>query len=842
MDREETSEGRPNVRVLTLDRIDTDRTDLVGGKAAGLAEAARAGERVPSGFCVTTEAHRSGEVPRDEVAAAYEALGCGRVAVRSSATAEDLPDASFAGQQETYLNVEGVDDLVAAVRRCWDSLGTDRAAAYRRDRGIDEASVRMAVVVQRMVDPRAAGVLFTANPVTGTRGETVLDAVPGLGTGVVDGTADPDHYVVRPDGNVEGPGDGGCLTAEEVGALRASGQRLQDHFGSPQDVEWAIDRDGTPWVLQSRAITTLFPLPPGRDDGPGVYLEAGHMQGMLRPFTPLGFASLTELTRDWFSSLSGGGASGLESWLVNVGGRLYLDLTALVRDPRTRAMVPEALGIYGPGAVRALQHLLDDPRFAPRQGRPLRAEAVLRGVRAAAPVLAKVAAGAALALWDPARTRERVFALGERARAGTSRTPEWVVTARDRVEYARHLQSPVMSERMLPMLGPLYAGLTAAKLPEHLLSGVAEPSEVAAVLGGMPHNVTTAMDLELWRVAERAGEHRELLTGTPPEELAERYLAGDLPDIGLTGFLAAYGHRSAAEIDMGVPRWAEDPAPVFSAIANYLQVSDPEQSPERRFAAAAERAVRMRDELVRRLAATSPLRARLTAFLLDRARELSGLREYPKFVWLYALAQVRRQMLMVGAELVGQGRIDRADDVVFLDFEEVHDLLDGADLRGLVAERRAEHRRELGRRRVPSLLLSDGTDLAVALPALPPGEGTEGELTGVAASPGTATGVARVVYDPAGATLAPGEILVAPTTDPGWTPLFMTAGGLVVETGSVVAHGPTVAREYGIPCVICVPGVTELIRDGQTITIDGSAGTIRVEEPEEPEEPGAGEG
>ncbi|GHC96101.1 hypothetical protein GCM10007079_48270 [Nocardiopsis terrae] len=825
------------MRVLTLDRIDPDLTGLVGGKAAGLAAAVRAGERVPPGFCVTTEAHRSGEVPRDEVAAAYEALGGGPVAVRSSATAEDLPDASFAGQQDTYLNVEGVDDLVGAVRRCWDSLRTDRAAAYRRDRGIDDRSVRMAVVVQRMVDPRAAGVLFTANPVTGTRGETVLDAVPGLGTAVVDGTAEPDRYLVRPDGSTDGPADG-CLRPEEVAALHALGRRLQGLFGAPQDVEWAVDRDGTPWVLQSRAVTTLFPLPPARADGPGVYLEGGHMQGMLRPFTPLGFAALIEVSRDWFAAFTAGEGPGPESWMVNVGGRLYLDLTGLVRDRRTRDSLPGALALYGPGAGRAVRGLLRDPRFAPRPGRPLRAGAVLRGVRAAAPLLAGFAADAALALWNPARTRERVFGLGERARLGAKRTPEWVVTARDRLEYARHLQDPVMSGQMIAMLGPLYAGLVAAKLPEHLLSGVAEPSEVAVVLGGMPYNVTTGMDLELWRLAEGAREHRELLTRTPPEELAERHLAGDLPDIGLTGFLDRYGHRSAAEIDMGVPRWAENPAPVFSAIANYLRVDDPEQSPERRFGAAAERAVRMRDELVRRLARTSPLRARLTAFLLDRARELSGLREYPKFVWLYALAEVRRQMLSVGGELVALGRLDRAEDVVFLDFDEVGELLDGAELRALVAERRAEYRRELGRRRVPPLLLSDGTDLEAALPALPPAEGPDGELTGVAASPGTATGVARVVRDPAGASLAPGEILVAPTTDPGWTPLFMTAGGLVVETGSTVAHGPTVAREYGIPCVICVPGVTELVRDGQTVTVDGSAGTVRVEEPGESGESG----
>jgi len=380
------------------------------------------------------------------------------------------------------------------------------------------------------------------------------------------------------------------------------------------------------------------------------------------------------------------------------------------------------------------------------------------------------------------------------------------------------------------MLGALYVGILSAGAPALLLRGVASPAEVATVLGGMPHNVTTEMDLALWRLAEEARPHRDLFQGTPPGRLAEMYRAGELPEFGLGGFLERYGHRGAAEIDVGVPRWAEDPAPLFGALANYLRVDDPDQAPDRRFARAAAEAERMRDELVRRATESRPVRARLASFFFGRARALSGLREYPKFAWLFAIAEMRRQLLLVGEALVAEGRLDAADDIMFLDLGEARAAVDGADPRPLVAERRAVHARERRRRRVPQVLLSDGTDVDTILP-VPPADGVgAGELVGVAASAGTATGVARVVHDPDGASLNPGEILVAQTTDPGWTPLFMTAGGVVVETGSTVAHGPTVAREYGIPCVICVPGVTELIRDGQTITVDGGAGTVRLED------------
>lgn len=244
------------MHVMALSEATAEMVDLVGGKAAGLGELIRRGERVPEGFCVTAEAHRLGVIPEAEIVAAYERLGAGPVAVRSSATAEDLPEASFAGQQDTVLNVTGTSDLIAAIRKCWDSLHTVRATAYRDARQIDHQAVRMAVVVQRMVAPSVAGVLFTANPVTGRRDEMAVDAAPGLGTTVVDGAVTVDHYVL--DGVTRA--DGGCLTSAHLAELRATGERLQGHFGCPQDVEWAFDGDGVLWLLQSRPITSLFPL------------------------------------------------------------------------------------------------------------------------------------------------------------------------------------------------------------------------------------------------------------------------------------------------------------------------------------------------------------------------------------------------------------------------------------------------------------------------------------------------------------------------------------------------------------------------------------------------------
>ncbi|TWG08559.1 PEP/pyruvate-binding domain-containing protein [Saccharopolyspora dendranthemae] len=800
-------------QVLELAQVDARMLGLVGGKAAGLGELIGAGFRVPDGFCLTTRAHATGEIPEREVLDAYRRLGGGAVAVRSSATAEDLADASFAGQQDTFLNVSGEQELLSAIRRCWDSLHSERAVAYREANEIG-TDVLMAVVVQRMVDAKTAGVLFTANPLTGTRSEMVVDAAPGLGDVVVDGSVIADHYVL--DGTPQRTD--GCLDAAQLDALRDAGSRVQESFGAPQDIEWAIDQDGQLWLLQSRAITTLFPLPPQTGEL-RAYFEMGHMQGMLRPFTPAGMSAMTHGAKLWMDSAGlSGGAFGDAMGIVPVGDRLFMDFSSMLRNKRFRSRLPQMMEVYGPRNVEIVQRLLTDPRFAPTTSRlpfPV------------APLLKKSLTVVPKAKWellrtlvDPDATRERAFRATEQLKH-QARAPEFA-NSEQRLRFAEEVQRGFMTAT--EVIWPLFFGILLGQMPKSLLKGVATTAELDTVLGGLPHNVTTEMDLALWRLTAALDEDaRELLRSTPAEELTERYRAGELPDLGVDDFLARYGHRAPAEVDVGVPRWSEDPTQIFATIAGYLRISDPEQAPDRRFEQSAARAEAMIDELFERARRKRPVRAHLARFCMRRSRKLTGLRELGKFAWLYSLQAVREQLLAIGEDLSGRGLLARPGDVMFLELDEIRAAVRGSDQRELAAERKSRYDREVRRRVVPIAVLSDGTDLEATAPATP---AADGAMTGVGASPGKVTGPARVVHDPANARIEPGEILVATTTDPGWTPLFMTAAGLVTETGSPMAHGPTVAREYGIPAVICVRHATTDITTGQVITVDAASGTV----------------
>ncbi|GGG65765.1 hypothetical protein GCM10011374_32090 [Kocuria dechangensis] len=819
--------------LIDLAHITADMTGLVGGKAAGLGALIASDERVPDGFCLTTEAYRAGAIPERAVLAAYEHLGGGPVAVRSSATAEDLPDASFAGQQDTVLNVEGEDALLEAIRQCWDSLGSERALAYRAVQGLETEDLAMAVIVQRMIAPTAAGVMFTANPVTGTRTETVIDAVPGLGTGVVEGTMDTDHYVLPGHGPLPEPQEHGCLSPHRLRELQQAGQRVQRTLGSPQDIEFAYDAQGTLWLLQSRAITTLFPLPPGTDPGqedPRIYMEVGHMQGLRGPVTPMGVSVLRETTRRWLQTIGVDDAV-VDKFLLDIGGRLFIDLTGFLRSPRLHSRVPEMVQVYGPAVARGVRHVLDDPRYAPRAaGAGQRAFAAGATARLLLAVVPASLLGALRALARPAAARERAFHELEQVRRQPLTEP---ADTASRIRGAAGLQDATMTGPMMRCLPPLWAALIAEGVAGWLLGGILQPGELNATLRGMPHNVTTQMDLKLWSVAEAAGAHRELLASTDPDELAGRFSRGELPEFGLTAFLEEYGIRGSAEIDVGSPRWADDSTPVFAALTGYLQVTDPDQAPPARFARAAVEAETALAELIERAKRTRPLRARLAGSMLRRARELAGLRELPKFLWLIPLAEVRRQLLTAGADLAERGLLEQSEDIMFLTLEEALDASHGVDLRAVVTERRRVHNREARRRQVPGLLLSDGTN-PQALPDDTAAEYGPDVLVGQPAATGIATGPVRIVHQPSEARLQPGDILVAPTTDPGWTPLFLTLGGLITETGSTIAHGPTVAREYGIPAVICVSEATTRLTEGQVVTIDGATGLIRIHATEEP--------
>jgi pyruvate,water dikinase len=895
---------------------------LVGGKAANLGELLSAGMPVPDGFCLTTDAYRQatagdasvgdvtavdtpavdttraggrlaevhaalkatpdGDLPafaalagraRDmirsapvpaEVAAAveqaYAALGDNvPVAVRSSATAEDLPSASFAGQQDTYLNVVGAAAVVEAVRNCWASLWTDRAVSYRASRGIDPAAVALAVVVQRMVDATAAGVLFTANPLTGRRHQAVIDASPGLGEAVVSGAVNPDHFVVDPlTGRVLErrlgdkriavrpiPGGGtrtltlnngaatACLTDKQAAELAALGRQVEEYFGSPQDIEWAIAGDGRLWLTQSRPITTLFPVPQRASGGEGtrVYLCFSLAQGLTRPLTPMGLAAFRLIA----SSVARAAhfdvpepRRGPSPYAV-AGQRIYLDLTAVVRSTTGRRIVPKVFDVMEARSATVLRKVFEDPRFSVTRRTPL---GLLRHVVPAA-VHARVPETMLRAVIRPdaALRRANRWARG----FADSLEPPAGATALQRLDHAEHLLGTRIFS-VVPAVLPLAAlGFAALGFAGKLLGG-GRWDDLQVVLRGLPNDVTTEMDLELWRLAKvikNDGGARTAVTDRKPAELAHDFRAGLLPAVlqaGLARFMGQYGHRAVAEIDVGMPRWSDDPTHILGVLANYLRLADSALAPDIQFSNAAEEAEACVDRLVAQARSRGRLRGAVVRAALRRARIFAGLRELPKYQLVVGLAEVRKQLALAGAALAAAGAVSEPDDIFFLDLDEARAGLDAgtgiADLRDLVARRREEYALELERRHIPRVLLSDGTEPE----ALPSGDAAAstvpGALTGSPASAGVVTAAARVILDPVGAHLEPGEILVAPSTDPGWTPLFLTAGGLVMEMGGPNSHGAVVAREYGIPAVVGVPDATLRFSTGQKITVDGGAGTV----------------
>lgn len=882
--------------VRSLDEIGADAADrlaLAGGKAANLGELVDAGLPVPDGFCVTTEAYgrvvtaaldevvarldatppdAAGElatlagrardviaatcVPDDvgaAIVAAYDRLGADvPVAVRSSATAEDLPDASFAGQQDTYLGVVGRDAVVAAVRDCWASLWTDRAVAYRAANGVGQAGVRLAVVVQRMVDAVAAGVLFTADPVTGRRRCAVIDASPGLGEAVVSGLVNPDHFVVDTAGGeiverrlgdkavvIRLPGGGTervastggerqCVTDEQLRALAALGDRVERHYGRPQDIEWAVDATGELWLTQARPITTLYPTPDNRPQPADlrVYFCASVAQGLYRPFTPMGRASFrlvaTGMARLFGARPAADPLDGPPAY-VEIGQRLFVDATPAVRSSVGRGFVPRVLDVMEARSADVIRGLFDDPRLAvtQRSRRPFVRRAGRLALRLHWPQRF------AEAIRSPAAARRRMAAQADRLDRMLQLPAD--ATASERLDFVED----VLCTRFPPFLPSLIpaalVGVLLAGLAGRIAGDAVAPAQLQEVQRGLPHNVTTEMDLLLWSLATRIAADADaarLVRTEAPAELARRFHAGTLPTVvqdGLGEFLRRYGHRAVAEIDIGMPRWSDDPAHLFGVLANYLGIDDPALAPDLQFgrgAAAAEVAL---DAVVARVRERrGRLRARAVRFALRRVRELAGLRETPKFYIIVAFAEVRRQLRRVGVELAAAGRVDDPEDVFFVDLRQARAGLGGADLRGTVAAHRTAYERELRRRHVPRVLLSDGTEPEAVGRAAP----ASGALVGTPASAGRVTGIARVVLDPVGVAIAPGEILVAPSTDPGWTPLFLTAGGLVMEMGGANSHGAVVAREYGIPAVVGVPGATEAVADGSRITVDGAAGTV----------------
>lgn len=891
--------------VVPLETLDRTSLPLTGGKAANLGELIHAGFAVPAGFCVTTVAYARASaaagldaslaeleaVSREEgtrqielatamrtafcqtplppevseaVTSAYQALSTGGeplpVSVRSSATAEDLPAASFAGQQETFLNVIGSEAVLTAVQRCFASLWTDRATQYRASLGIAPRDVRLAVVVQQMVEADVAGVLFTANPLTGKRREAVIDANPGLGESVVSGATNPDHFVVNmPNGEIveRRLGDkqlviraavgGGTevveqsespimssLSDEQIRHLSELGVLVEAHFGTPQDIEWVIDASGQVFLLQARPITTLFPLPesvPPTDESLRVYLAFGVQQGTSRPFTPMGLAALRLLASGFLTLIGHAPADMLAGpgFVKEAAGRPFFEVTSAMRSAFGRRLLIEAMQGAEVQAATSFERLVADPRLSLR--------ATPRRVFGRAVVLLLV------------RTRLLWYLLQAflAPQAATSRVQRFVKQLRNtsRIDASAGATAHLVeAERVLLFclrlafrVSPvMLAGMQSFALARRLLGEFASESECQIVLGGSPVNPTTQMNLALWRLSQEIGADatsRQLLQSKPAERLTQEYQQGTLPVVlqqGLTRFLQEYGHQSVCELDLGVPRWSENPGYVLGLLPGYLEMEESARTPDLQLQHAGREAATMIATLAQRVGQRHRLRGRLVRWCLHRAHVLAGFREMTRFAVGLQLAQARELLWPVGEELVRVGRLQEAADIFFLTLAEVHQALAGAEIGERVSERRASFARELNRRRVPLVLLSDGTEPTAGPPT---SILAHGALQGTPASPGRVTALARVILDPHHARLSPGEILVAPSTDPGWTPLFLHAAGLVMETGGAMSHGAIVAREYGIPAVVGVPGATERIATGSRVTLDGTTGTVVIESNED---------
>jgi phosphohistidine swiveling domain-containing protein len=889
--------------VIPLSALHRNMLSVGGGKAVNLGELIQAGFAVPAGFCITTAAYervatqaalgtylfgleavsREDQARQMELATSirtalcqtplppevfeaitksYQTLSAGSpipVSVRSSATAEDLEGASFAGQQETFLNVIGIEAVLTAVQQCFASLWTDRATQYRAGLGLAPRDVRLAVVVQRMVEAEVAGVLFTANPLTGKRQETVIDANPGLGEAVVKGASNPDHFVVQSATGeiverrlgdkqvviqVESRGGtytrvtGGspkraCLSDEQIRALAALGARVEAWYGTPQDIEWAIDASGQTFLLQARPITTLFPLPPEAPhtaEDLRVYLAFGVQQGTYRLFTPLGLSALRLLASGFLELIGAPVRDPLASphFITEAAGRPFFEVTAALRSPFGRSFLLEAMGEAEVQAAKSFELVITDPRLS------LRTTPRLVLGRALVLLLARTGLPWYLvqALVTPRVATRRVQRFVEQIRSMQHLDVQGDAVAHLAEAMCLLQRCLRLAFRVSPVM---LAGMLSFALARRLLGDLAEDHECQTVLGGSPTNPTTQMNLALWKLAEtlRAdAPSRHLLATKPSEQLVQQYQQGQLPPClqeGLAQFLQEYGHQSVCELDLGVPRWSEDPSYVLDLLTSYLERKESAPAPDLQLHRAEEAAQAMITELSRRARHKHWLRGQLVGWCLQRAHTLAGFREMTRFVGGLVLTQARAHLQPVGEELVRAGKLHEAADIFFLTLPEAHEALSGADLRECVSERRATFARELGRRHVPLVLLSDGTEPTAPPQRIQREASAEGSLQGTPASAGSVTGIARVIRDPHGAHLSPGEILVAPSTDPGWTPLFLQTAGLVMDVGGAMAHGAIVAREYGIPAVVGVAGATERIRTGRRLTVNGTTGTITLE-------------
>ncbi|BAI60326.1 conserved hypothetical protein [Methanocella paludicola SANAE] len=880
--------------VLYFSEIDKASLPEVGGKGSSLGEMTKAGYPVPGGFCITTAAYRkfirsceemdelidllegirhddlgrihelgesvrkclrSHQMPddiRESILEAWKLTGEDKAyAVRSSATAEDLPTASFAGQQETYLNVRDGERMLHAIRDCWASLFTDRAISYRARSGFGHGRVYISVVVQEMVFPEVSGILFTADPITGRRRTASIDASFGLGEALVSGVVTADHYKVRSGVIVEkriakkavaiSPlPEGGtvkkdipperqeaqALSDEKIVELARLGEGIEAHYGTEQDIEWCL-ADGKLYVLQSRPITTLFPVPRIAGDGLHVLISFGHVQMMMDPIRPLGISVLK-------SFLKFAKPSPESDIVVEAGGRLFIDPTPLLVLRPAQHLAPRILAVmFDERMAASLREVFGRSDF--RRAKRIKIGTLIKAALAVLPGIGKAILIVLFA--DPARGRDYLVA---------STGQLWIAREREISSVSGPVRIRLIQdglEKLLPTLFPMVFPYLIAAIPSSRIIHGMLKSQYGEKQGAhmfsrlnrsLPGNVTTDSGLAVGDLADVARKYPEVVDYLRRAK-DETFYAGLLEVDGgaefkraLDRFMDQYGVRSPGEIDITNPRWKDSPALLVPPILSHIRSVGPGEHRER-FERGEEDANLAAAEILSDMgkARLGFFKAKAMSRLIHVYRNLMGMREYPKYLIMQQFYVFRQGILGEARSLVEAGILAREKDVFYLSLDELLALEEGhfSGNVGEIVALREKQREQFQKLTPPRVMTSEGEAITGKRQAT--GE-PEGAIIGTPASAGVVEGIARIVLKPEDAKLSPGEILVAPYTDPGWTPLFNSAKGLVTEVGGMMTHGSVIAREYGIPAVVGAENATSLIKDGARIRVNGNEGFVQI--------------
>lgn len=872
-----------NAYVLGFREIDHKQLMAVGGKGKNLGELSRIeGIRVPVGFCITTEAYKKmisdnsqfdyflnqldqlraddreeisvisgkirsliekAEIPLEietEIIQYLSEFGeewaC---AVRSSATAEDLPHASFAGQQDTFLNIKGKQEILRHIRKCWASLFTDRAVIYRIMNGFDHRKVYLSVVIQRMIFPQASGILFTADPVSSNRKVLSIDASFGLGEALVSGLVNADNYKVR-DGTIvektvsakklaiHALKEGGIeeieiereqqnrqtLTDSQILQLEQVGRKIEAYFSCPQDIEWCLSKEAL-YIVQSRPITTLFPIPEGTDGQNRVYLSFGHQQMMTDAIRPLGMSFLMDLF-DEFP-------------LRKAGGRLFLDLTYDLASPIGRRILPSAMGKNDPLSKNAMLSLMNRKDFKnslPRGKRVFKFGT--KGLSWTLPLHM-------INIYrknDPA-IPQNLITLNEASIMELQKQ----IAAVSGVDLFTFIRNDLKKLKELfydPIgIGVIMVGVLAWDwINKKMERWLGESNTADTLSQSVPNNVTSEMGFALMDVSDIVRlfpEGLEVLQhardDTFFEELAE--LEGGQAIISaMRGYLEKYGMRCSGEIDLTRTRWREQPTALIPMILSNIK-NFPPHSSRVKFEQGKWEAEQKAQVLLKRLEQLpgGKRKAKKTEKMISVLRNYIGYREYPKYAYIRRFDIYKQALKREAALLVQKGVIQEKEDIYYLSFEELQETIQTNDLDyRIINERKGEYQ-VFEKLTPPRVMTSEGE---VVLAAYNTDHIPQGALAGNPVSSGIIEGRARVILKMEETQIEDGDILVTTFTDPSWTPLFVAVKGLVTEVGGLMTHGSVIAREYGLPAVVGVENATKIIKDGQRIRVNGTEGYIEI--------------